>query len=253
MSFQNPNVHISIHTSQPDRRKLNQTPHYHHAPMPVFSRLIFAVAFLSVLLEIDATGGVGFIEEAHDDSYNDFFQSLQQSLPSQLHGFHFPSLFLARRLLNVISRRRPPPDESVPQEGSKHGFFSRRARSNSSQELATMMPNQPVPEGKGGKGKQLEHETVDHRGSPHDSLSATKDKGKQRDDPQDNRRAHRLTITLFLPTWIAKIVKASGNDSCRLEEKTSHSVPCIPTPRLQMRSNLEYHAILGTGIPAHFL
>ncbi|KAG2038125.1 hypothetical protein BDR03DRAFT_314518 [Suillus americanus] len=162
MSFQNPNVHISIHTSQPDRRKLNQTPHYHHAPMPVFSRLIFAVAFLSVLLEIDATGGVGFIEEAHDDSYNDFFQSLQQSLPSQLHGFHFPSLFLARRLLNVISRRRPPPDESVPQEGSKHGFFSRRARSNSSQELATMMPNQPVPEGKGGKGKQLEHETVDH-------------------------------------------------------------------------------------------
>ncbi|KAG1860127.1 WD40-repeat-containing domain protein [Suillus subalutaceus] len=91
---------------------------------------------LSSCLNIDATGGSGFIEEAHSDPYNNFFQSSQQSLPSPSPGFHIPYLFLARRLRYVISRHHPS-DESVPQERSKRGFFSRRTRSNSSLELAT--------------------------------------------------------------------------------------------------------------------
>ncbi|KAG1858913.1 WD40-repeat-containing domain protein [Suillus subluteus] len=131
---------------------------------------------LSSCLDADATGGGGFIEETHDDPYNNnFFQSSQQSLPSPSPGVHVPSLFSARRLWNVISRRRPP-DESVPRERSRRGFFGRRARSNSSLELATTTPNQPVPEGEGEQ-----RETVDDRGSAHDSLSARNDEGIQRD------------------------------------------------------------------------
>ncbi|KAG2065054.1 WD40 repeat-like protein [Suillus decipiens] len=132
----------------------------------------------SSYLDADATGGDGFIEEAHDNSYNNFFQSSQQSLPSPSPGFHFPSLSY---FLNVISRRRLPPDESVPHERSKHGFFSRHARSNPSLELAAIKPNQPVLERKVEEGKG-DGENVDDRVSTHDSLSVTRDKGKQQGD-----------------------------------------------------------------------
>ncbi|KAG2031939.1 WD40-repeat-containing domain protein [Suillus americanus] len=122
---------------------------------------------LSSCLDADATGGAGFIEEAYNDPYNNFFQSSQQSLsslsPSSSSGFHFPSLFSARRFLNVISRRRPPPDESIPKEPPKRGFFSRRAPSNSYLELATMTPNQPVPEKKVKEGEGEQGENVDDR------------------------------------------------------------------------------------------
>ncbi|KAG1860130.1 WD40-repeat-containing domain protein [Suillus subalutaceus] len=139
---------------------------------------------LSSCLDADATGGGGFIDDAHDDPYNNnFFQSSQQSLPSPSPGIHVPSLFSARRLWNVISRRRPP-DESVPRERSRRGFFGRRARSNSSLELATTIPNQPVPEGEGEQ-----RETVDDRGSVHGSLSARNDEGRQRDDPLADARS----------------------------------------------------------------
>ncbi|KAG2365430.1 WD40-repeat-containing domain protein [Suillus spraguei] len=98
--------------------------------------------------EADSTRRGSFIEEVYDDPYNNFFHSSQQSLPSPSPGFHFPSLSPARHFWNVISRRRPPPDKSVPQDRSKHGFFSRRARSNTSLELPTIEPNQPVSERK---------------------------------------------------------------------------------------------------------
>ncbi|KAG1818695.1 WD40-repeat-containing domain protein [Suillus subaureus] len=114
----------------------------------------------SSCLNADATGGGGFVEEAHDDPYNNFFHSSQQSLPSPSPGFLLPPLFLARRLWNVISRRHPTPDES---------------------ELATMILKQPVSEVEGEQ-----HETVDDCGSVHNSLSATKNKGKQRDNPPKN-------------------------------------------------------------------
>ncbi|KAG2344386.1 WD40 repeat-like protein [Suillus weaverae] len=145
----------------------------------------------SSCLDADATGGDGFIEEVHDDPYNNFFQSLQQSLPSPSlspspspsPGFYLlPFKFLsARRFWNVIARHRSPPDESVPQERSKRGFFSRRARSNSSLDLATIIPNQPRPEGKAGEGE--DKGDIDDDVSTNDSLSARKDQGKQQDDP----------------------------------------------------------------------
>ncbi|KAG1858915.1 WD40-repeat-containing domain protein [Suillus subluteus] len=115
----------------------------------------------SSCLDADATGGYVFIEEAHDDPCNNFFQSSQQSLPSPSPGFHLSPLFSARRFLNVISRHRPPPDESVPKERSKRGFFSRRARSNSSMDLPTIKHNQPVPEGKVGEGEGEQGDDVD--------------------------------------------------------------------------------------------
>ncbi|KAG1780614.1 hypothetical protein EV702DRAFT_1266528 [Suillus placidus] len=92
----------------------------------------------------DATGGGGFIKEAHDDPYNNFFQ---QSLPSP--GSHV--LFSTHRFWKRISRRRPPPDESVPPERSKHGLFGRSTRSDSPLESATLKTDQPVSEGKVGK------------------------------------------------------------------------------------------------------
>ncbi|KAG2344360.1 WD40 repeat-like protein [Suillus weaverae] len=137
----------------------------------------------SSCLDVDATGGGGFIEEAHDDPYNNFFQSSQQSLPSPSPGSHLSSLFSARRLLNVFSRRRPPPDESVPQERSKRKFFARRARSDSPLEPATIIPNQPVPEGKVPEGEDEQSDIVDDHASTNDSLSARKDKGKEHDNP----------------------------------------------------------------------
>ncbi|KAG2043316.1 WD40-repeat-containing domain protein [Suillus americanus] len=139
----------------------------------------------SSCLNADATGSGGFIEEAHDDPYTNFFQSSQQSLPSPPPDSHLPSLFSARRFWKGISRRRSPQDESVAKERSKRGLFGRPVRSNSSTELATMTPNQPEPEKGVGEGEGEQGENVDHHASVNDSLSARKDKskGKQRDDP----------------------------------------------------------------------
>ncbi|KAG2362243.1 WD40-repeat-containing domain protein [Suillus spraguei] len=144
---------------------------------------------LSSCPDADATGGGGFIEETHDDPYDNFFQCSQQSLPSPSPGFHFPSLFSARRLLNVIFRRRPPPDESIPQERSKRGFFSRRARSNSSLEPTPIKQNQPVPEKKVGEGEGEQSENAHDHGSAQDLLSVTKYKCKQREDPPVNAQS----------------------------------------------------------------
>ncbi|KAG1780621.1 hypothetical protein EV702DRAFT_1042877 [Suillus placidus] len=99
-------------------------------------------------MSADATGGGGFIEEVHDDPYNNFFQSSQQSLPSASPGSRLPNLFSARRLWKRISRRHPP----------------------------------PVSEGKVSERESEQGVNVDDRGSGNDPLSDRKDKGKQRDD-----------------------------------------------------------------------
>jgi hypothetical protein len=113
----------------------------------------------------------GFIEEEHNDPYNNFFQvklsfsskgtstdnkyskSSPQCLPSPSSGSYLPNPFSAHRFWKGLSRRRPPPDESVPQQRSRRKPFAHRARSDSTPEFPT---NQPAPERKvrEGKGKQ---------------------------------------------------------------------------------------------------
>ncbi|KAG1849188.1 WD40-repeat-containing domain protein [Suillus subalutaceus] len=135
-------------------------------------------------LDADATGGDGFIDGVHDDLYDNFFQSSQQSLPSPSPspGYRLPPWLSVRCLWNVVSRHRPPPDESIPQERSRRKFFARRARSGSPLEHTTIKSNQPVPEEKVREGEGEQGVDVDDRGSRNDPLSARKDKGKQQDD-----------------------------------------------------------------------
>ncbi|KAG2115035.1 WD40-repeat-containing domain protein [Suillus clintonianus] len=135
----------------------------------------------SSYLDADATGGDGIIEEGNDHPYNNFFQSSHQSLPSVSPGSHLPHLFSARRFFKVFSRPHPPADESVPKERSKRKFFTHRARSNASLELATMIGNPPVQEGKLGEGKGEQGDN--DCGSVNDPLGARKNKGKRRDEP----------------------------------------------------------------------
>ncbi|KAG1780664.1 WD40-repeat-containing domain protein [Suillus placidus] len=118
--------------------------------------------------DADATGGNGFVEEARDDPYHDFFQSSQQSIPSPSPGFRPPPLFLARRLWNVISRRRPPPDESVPKENTPSMVSS------------VVVFAQTLPDGKMG-GKDGTGEQDDN--CVYDPLDLRKDKGEKRDEP----------------------------------------------------------------------
>ncbi|KAG1849913.1 WD40-repeat-containing domain protein [Suillus subalutaceus] len=168
----------------------------------------------SSYLDADAKGCDEFIEEAHDDT---FFQSSQQYLPSPSPGFHLPSLFSARPLWNAIFPRRPPPDESVPQERSKRDFFSRRVRSNSSLELATTKHSRLVPEGE-CEGEQ--GESIDDRG--HSAPERIKANSEINLAPMS--RARRLMIALPPRASIAKIVEQSWNDYCSFEgEKPIHS------------------------------
>ncbi|KIK43418.1 hypothetical protein CY34DRAFT_803844 [Suillus luteus UH-Slu-Lm8-n1] len=181
-------------------------------------------------LNADATGGDGFNEEAHDDLYNDFFQSSQKSLPITSSGFHLPPLFSARRLLYVFSRRCPPADESVPTDRSKRGFFSRHTRSNASLELVPMTPNQPVPKRKVGQGdcEQVDH--VDHHASAHNSLNTIKDKGKQR---YDGPAADAQSLPSDNPTPLIKLDSADNRNILvqlmRRQGKNLASVKIAPT------------------------
>lgn len=175
----------------------------------------------------------------------------------------------ARRLWNVISRCRPPPDQSVPRERSKRSFFSRRARSKSSLELATIQPNQPVQEGEVGEDEGEQGENVDgvsavltfaNRRLNMMTISvlpciiqSTPERIKANSEMilPLTRRARHLVIALPLPTSIAKIIERSGSDLYNLEFKNPHLVPRIPVPNLQMHPNPEYCAIPGTGILAY--
>ncbi|KAG2146838.1 WD40-repeat-containing domain protein [Suillus clintonianus] len=136
-------------------------------------------SLLTMLWQADATGGDGIIE-GNDNPYDNFFQSSRQSLPPATPGSHLPHLFSARRFFKVFSRPHPPADESVQKERSKRKFFARRARSNSSVELAAMSGNPPVQEGKVGEGKGEQGDN--DRGSANDPPSARKDEGDQRDE-----------------------------------------------------------------------
>ncbi|KAG1905907.1 uncharacterized protein F5891DRAFT_1182973 [Suillus fuscotomentosus] len=86
-----------------------QTHHFRKATDEAYNRKLS-------LAPRDAMGGGNFLEEAYDDPCNNFFRLLQQSLglPLPSPGFHFPSLFSAHRLLDVISRCFPPPDLPLP-------------------------------------------------------------------------------------------------------------------------------------------
>ncbi|KAG1780613.1 WD40-repeat-containing domain protein [Suillus placidus] len=223
----------------------------------------------SSCLDADATGGGGFIEEAHDDPYNNFFQSSQQSLPSASPGSHLPNLSLARHFWKGIFRRRPPPDNSIPKERSKRKFFTRRARSDSPLELATIKPNQPVPEGKMGEGEGEQGENINDVSAVWTlahwylnvtavsmilrMISSATERMKANSEMMvllPTRRAHRLMIALPPPISTARIIENSGNDWCRLETKFLHSVPHIPALDLHMHPN-QYCANPGTGILAY--
>ncbi|KAG2360660.1 hypothetical protein BDR07DRAFT_133966 [Suillus spraguei] len=135
-------------------------------------------------------------------------------------------------------------------DAPKRGFLSRRARSNLSEKLGIIKPKQPVPERKVGEHKSERGEHVDgvsavstlaqcHLNSMVVSailhmirLASWRIKANSEIIHLPIHRAQRLMIALSLPTWIAKIVWASGNDSCRLEAKISHSAFCIPALHL---------------------
>ncbi|KAG2106586.1 WD40-repeat-containing domain protein [Suillus discolor] len=182
----------------------------------------------SSCLDVDATGGAGFIEEAQGDLDNNFFHLPQEFLPSPSPGLHFHSFLLARRFLNVISRRRPPSDESVPQERSKHSFFSRRARSNSFVQLAAIKPNQLVPEGKvteGERGKSVDDvSAVSTLAQCHLSTTALSVILRM------IRSAPEKIESYGVPplTSIGKIIGTAGHGYCSLEEKIIHLVSSIP-------------------------
>ncbi|KAG2115046.1 WD40-repeat-containing domain protein [Suillus clintonianus] len=176
---------------------------------------------LSSCLEADATGGDGIIEEGHYDPYHNFFQSSCQSFPSAAPGSHLPHLFSTRRLLKVFSRRHPPVDESVRKERLKRKFFACRARSNSSLKLATIIANQPVPEGKVGEVKGNQGASIDDWGSANYSLGAGRDKGNQQDDPPADAQSplpHALTPPADLDSKYTRnlwkwLMQARGNNT----------------------------------------
>ncbi|KAG2069869.1 hypothetical protein BDR04DRAFT_1100989 [Suillus decipiens] len=106
----------------------------------------------------------------------------------------------------------PSPDESVPQEPPTCGFFSRCACSSSSLELATIAPNQEVPEGWVGEDERGENEML-MIAVPHKiHLASQRIKANVEMILLTMRRVHHLFVALSLSTWIAKIVKACGND-----------------------------------------
>jgi hypothetical protein len=174
-----PQLPVLTLPQQSDRRSTQQKT---RPSSPSFSCLNVCIvtfnclpSLLMQLLQADATGGDGLIEEVHD-LYSNFFQvkilflpkgadtdhkylkSSQRSLPLPLSGFRLTPLFSARRLLHVFSRHCPPTDESVPKDRSKRRFFSRRTHSNASLDPAPVTPNQSVPERKVGEcdGEQVD-------------------------------------------------------------------------------------------------
>ncbi|KAG1728481.1 WD40-repeat-containing domain protein [Suillus paluster] len=64
----------------------------------------------SSCLDADATnqlGSDGITEDVYDDPYDNFFQSMQPTLPSTSSGTHLPHQSPARRLWSIISQHRP--------------------------------------------------------------------------------------------------------------------------------------------------
>ncbi|KAG1728503.1 WD40-repeat-containing domain protein [Suillus paluster] len=129
----------------------------------------------SSCLDADATGGDGIIEDAHDDPYNNFFESPEPSLPLALSGPRLHRLFSGRHFRNLISRHRPPANEFTPEQCNKRSFFARRLHQNP---LVHPTPNQPIPGGKARAGE-------DHEESDQCSANAVLDASKANKDEDD--------------------------------------------------------------------
>ncbi|KAG1780663.1 WD40-repeat-containing domain protein [Suillus placidus] len=137
----------------------------------------------SSCLNADATGSDDFVKEAQEGPYHNFFQSSPQSLPSPSPSSRLPNLFSAHRFWKGISRRCPPPDQSVPRDRSKRKFFIRRVHPDSPLEPATMKPNRLVPEGKAREGEGKQGANADDHASANDPHAARKNRGKNRGEP----------------------------------------------------------------------
>ncbi|KAG0698298.1 WD40-repeat-containing domain protein [Suillus ampliporus] len=138
-------------------------------------------------LNADATQPLGdvIIEEGYGDPYDNFFRSSQASLPS----VSSPLPSTARRFWNVISRHRPPADESVLQEHPKRGLFTRRAHSNTLLQPASSKLAQPTSEVKVKAGDKEEESEKDvdlpdcPANAPFGAHTMNNGKVEQREDP----------------------------------------------------------------------
>ncbi|KAG2138646.1 WD40-repeat-containing domain protein [Suillus bovinus] len=91
------------------------------------------------------TAKLSWGDHVSDEGHVDLWDSLlwyysQKSLPLESSGTHVPHVSFIRRLWNVISRHRPPANESVSQEPPNRGFFARCSRSNSSVTIVSSQP-----------------------------------------------------------------------------------------------------------------
>ncbi|KAG1718617.1 WD40-repeat-containing domain protein [Suillus paluster] len=126
----------------------------------------------SSCLDADATGGDGIIEDGHDDPYNNFFESSEPSPPSASSGPRLHHLFSARHFRNIISRHRPPANESTPEQCNKHSFFARRLHQNPP---VHPTPNQPISGGKARAGEDPEESDQCSANAVLDASKANKD------------------------------------------------------------------------------
>ncbi|KAG1780628.1 WD40-repeat-containing domain protein [Suillus placidus] len=155
--------HGQLEATQRDARPEQQQGTRPQSPSPSF-------------LDADATGGDGIVEEWHNDPYVNFFKSSQLSLPATTSSPpQSPDPSSARHFWNTISQYSL---SSI----LLRKFFARRARSNSPLQPATTKPNQSMLEGKVPAGKE-EGEKDDDRCSVNYPLGASKDKGRQQDEP----------------------------------------------------------------------
>ncbi|KAG2344384.1 WD40 repeat-like protein [Suillus weaverae] len=101
-------------------------------------------------------------DEGHNDLYDSFlWYYSQKTLPLPSSGPHLPHLSFIRRFWNVISRHRPPANESVSRERPHRGFFAHRARSNSHSKPVTIIPSQPTTLWKVRPGEEDDSEDDD--------------------------------------------------------------------------------------------
>ncbi|KAG1732386.1 WD40-repeat-containing domain protein [Suillus paluster] len=125
----------------------------------------------SACLDADATGGDGIIEDAHDDPYNNFFESPEPS-PLASSGPRLHNLFSAHHFRNIISRHRPPANKSTPEQCNKRSFFARRLHQNPP---VHPTPNQPIPGGKVRAGEDPEESDQCSATAMLDASKANKD------------------------------------------------------------------------------
>ncbi|KAG1735224.1 hypothetical protein EDB19DRAFT_1830344 [Suillus lakei] len=141
----------------------------------------------------------------HDKYYLQYYS--QKSLPSASSGPHHPHLSFIRRCWNVISRNRPPADESVPRERPNRSFFTRRAPSNLPLEPATILHSKPIPAWKVKPGDEDE-EDEDEDDEKEEDKSVEASNGK---DHFATCRAHLHMTLLPILGSTAKNIETSGD------------------------------------------